>query len=226
MVVAGGNHTLAVKTNKSLWSWGLNNYGQLGLGNKINRTTPCQVGTALDWSIVAGGAAFSVAKKTNGTLWAWGDNNYGQLGCGWILLPDSDVITTVISSTLISILWIDNYNETNFRVEQRRLNKIGWLISSNGLGGNAGALPADTTSYSASVGPYTYQFRVWAFSSFTTPTQIGNDSDWSTIKSGVSHTLAIKNYGTLWSWGDNRWGELGIGIGQDNRRVTPTMIGK
>jgi alpha-tubulin suppressor-like RCC1 family protein len=76
----GDNHTLAIKTNGTLWACGHNGYGQLGHNNITNQSTPIQVGTATDWQSVSCGHYHTLATKTNGTLWACGVNNHGQLG--------------------------------------------------------------------------------------------------------------------------------------------------
>lgn len=75
-----GQHILGVQTNGTLWAWGRNEYGQLGVGNTQHRSSPTQVGALTNWSRVGGGALHSVASKTNGTLWAWGYNGYGITG--------------------------------------------------------------------------------------------------------------------------------------------------
>ena len=79
-VAAGYSHTVAVKTDGTLWAWGHNSYGQLGDGTTTNRLSPVQVGSG--FASVAAGYRHTVAVKTDGTLWAWGDNSYGQLGDG------------------------------------------------------------------------------------------------------------------------------------------------
>ena len=81
-VSTGNAHTAAVKNDGTLWTWGWNQYGQLGLGNTTNRSSPVQVGALTNWLWVAAGSFHTVAIKTNGTLWAWGGNGYGQLGLG------------------------------------------------------------------------------------------------------------------------------------------------
>ncbi len=70
----------AIKTDGTLWSWGENNYGQLGTSNTIYRSSPVQVGADTNWSTIGSGTRAAVAVKTNGTLWTWGGNNQGQLG--------------------------------------------------------------------------------------------------------------------------------------------------
>jgi hypothetical protein len=79
-VAAGNFHSLAIKTDGTLWSWGNNNYGQLGHGSACS--SPVQVGALTTWAIISAGAYYTLAVKTDGTLWAWGDNSDGQLGLG------------------------------------------------------------------------------------------------------------------------------------------------
>ncbi|MFP3670697.1 regulator, partial [Priestia sp. SIMBA_032] len=75
-------HTLALKTNGTLWGWGRNNYGQLGDGTTTAKTIPVQIGTATNWKSIDAGDHHSIGTKTNGMLWGWGYNQYGQLGDG------------------------------------------------------------------------------------------------------------------------------------------------
>ena len=74
----GGDFQMrALKTDGTLWTWGRNNDGQLGLNDKVDRSSPTQIpGT---WTTF-GAAQYSCAGiKTGGTLWIWGGNDYGQL---------------------------------------------------------------------------------------------------------------------------------------------------
>ncbi len=82
VVAAGFAHTVAIKTDGTLWAWGYNEYGQLGDGTWEDKNTPTQIGTDTDWEAVAAGDYHSLALKTDGTLWVWGNNGYGQLGDG------------------------------------------------------------------------------------------------------------------------------------------------
>ena len=70
------------RTSPGLWLWGRNDYGQLGQGDRTNRSSPVQVGSLTNWRLVAGGGSHTAAVKTDGTLWSWGQNYYGQLGQG------------------------------------------------------------------------------------------------------------------------------------------------
>jgi len=81
-VAAGAYHTIAIKTDGSLWAWGNNGSGQLGDGSTANKRTTIQIGSETDWDSGVAGAYHTIAIKTDGSLWAWGDNCYGQLGDG------------------------------------------------------------------------------------------------------------------------------------------------
>jgi len=72
--------TYAVKTDGTMWAWGENRKGQLGLNNTAQYSSPTQVGTQTTWSKVAANKGFTWALKTDGTLWSWGYNFYGTLG--------------------------------------------------------------------------------------------------------------------------------------------------
>ena len=81
-VSVGGLHTVAIKTDGSLWAWGDNISGQFGIPGKRYSVIPVQVGKDTNWKAVFAGYAHTVAIKNDGTLWAWGWNEYGQLGDG------------------------------------------------------------------------------------------------------------------------------------------------
>jgi len=76
-------HTCAVKVDGSLWCWGDNDAGQLGLGDTSRRNTPQMVAGITDVVSVSSGGAHTCAIKVDGSLWCWGNNEYGQLGLGY-----------------------------------------------------------------------------------------------------------------------------------------------
>ncbi len=98
-IACGSSYTVALKTDGTLWTWGRNTFGQLGVNNITDRSTP--VTTLLggtNWKSIACGYAYTVALKTDGTLWTWGDNFYGQLGVN-NTTNRSTPVTTLLGGT-------------------------------------------------------------------------------------------------------------------------------
>jgi alpha-tubulin suppressor-like RCC1 family protein len=98
-VSCGGYHTAAIKTDGTLWTWGLNTFGKLGDNTASSRSSPVTTaGGGTNWKQVAGGVNHTAAIKTDGTLWTWGRNADGQLGDN-TLVSKSSPVTTVAGGT-------------------------------------------------------------------------------------------------------------------------------
>jgi alpha-tubulin suppressor-like RCC1 family protein len=78
----GNDFILSIKTDGTLWSWGRNVEGELGLGNRTNYSSPKQIGALTNWLNISCGSYHSIATKTDGTLWSWGKSEFGELGLG------------------------------------------------------------------------------------------------------------------------------------------------
>jgi YD repeat-containing protein len=90
-VSARGNWVAATKSDGTLWGWGWNGYGQLGQEDIIDRSSPVQVGSDTNWSLVSCGNFDILSIKSDGTLWAWGRNLYGTHGQGDLISRSSPV---------------------------------------------------------------------------------------------------------------------------------------
>ena len=83
-VSAGNKYTMAIKKDGTLWAWGYNNLGMLGIGSTADTYTPVKVGTDDKWDMVSAAWDHTMAVKTDGSLWGWGSNNGGRLGYGTV----------------------------------------------------------------------------------------------------------------------------------------------
>ena len=178
----GTEFNLALKSDGTLWSWGYNANGQLGIGNTTTQNIPTQIGTDNDWTDIAAGAVHSLAVKSNGTLWSWGGNGVNQLGNG----NTNDATAPIQLGNATDWKTVDAGQAHSFAIKTNG-TLWGWGYNSSGQVGNGTMVDVST------------------------PVQIGLDTDWNEISSGGWHTMALKNDSTLWAWGSNANGELGLG---------------
>lgn len=83
----------AVKTDGTLWSWGLNTAGALGLGDAVSRSSPVQVGALTTWAAVSAISSGCAAIKTDGTLWVWGK------------ITKVSLVKTILRANLVPFKW-------------------------------------------------------------------------------------------------------------------------
>jgi alpha-tubulin suppressor-like RCC1 family protein len=187
VIAIGGYDTTSscsssVKTDGTLWSWGDNAQGQLGLGNTTAYSSPKQIGALTTWSTVSLGYKISAAITTTGQLYAWGYNNVGQLGLG----DTTDRSSPVQVGSLTTWLKV---SAGGYHMAAIKTDGTIWVWGGN----NTGALGiGNTTNYSS-------------------PKQIGALTNWANISCASQCTVAVKTDGTMWSWGKNTAGNLGIG---------------
>ncbi len=186
-VSAGNRFSLAIKTSGTLWSWGLNNTGQLGLNNVVDQNLPVQVGTASNWLKIDAGNQHALAIDNTGSLYGWGNNTFGQLGNG----------TNTTSLIPILISTSTNWSEVSAGWDHSMvLNTNGNLFT---FGNNTNGQLCDATNTASNV------FVPIGFNSD------GSVSLYIAISAGNNFSLAIKNDNTLWSSGFNTSGQLGLG---------------
>ena len=231
---------------KQLWSWGVNTEGRLGLGDVNIRSSPVQVGTLTDWSSISGGnPSFATAIKTDGTLWSWGFNTSGQLGLGDATARSSPV--QVGALTAWSKVFSGNSNALAIKTDG---TLWAWGLNSDGRLGlgdvtnrsspvQVGALTTwsviSTSSHSLAVKT---DGTLWAWGANTvgqcglgntltvgrsSPVQVGTLTTWASVVAGRGVSLAVKTDGTLWAWGSNNSGQLGLG--NTTNRSSPVQVG-
>jgi alpha-tubulin suppressor-like RCC1 family protein len=187
---------MGIKTDGTLWGWGLNTTGQLGDGTVVSRSSPVQIGTLTNWSNVSTGTSHTIAIKNDGSLWTWGSNGSGQLGGGNIINRSSP----------IQIGTLTNWSKISAGLD--------WSISIK----TDGTLWSFGTNIGGQLGDGTVVSR-------SSPVQIGTLTNWSKVSTGLSHSMSIKTDGTLWGWGQQAASLAPIGDNTITPRSSPVQIG-
>jgi alpha-tubulin suppressor-like RCC1 family protein len=191
----------AVKTNGTFWIiGGENGNGQLGLNDRVHRSSPVQLGSGTNWSagefkIATGDQGGMHAIKTDGTLWSWGENIQGSLGTNNTVYRSSPVQVGTDTS------WSTIAAGTRGVVAVKTNGTLWtWGNAANGQLGTNNTTPIKSS-----------------------PTQVGSETTWLQATGTFYARYAIKTDGTLWAWGKNDYGQLGL-----NDRVyksSPTQVG-
>lgn len=197
-LAGGGMYSVALKSDETVWAWGLNNYGQLGDGTTTNKTTPVQVSGLKDIiAIAAGRGLHSLALKKDSTVWAWGLNNNYQLGN-------------------LNYTTVDCYYKST-PMQVRGLTSITAIA----VGGTHSlALKKDGTVWMW--GKYNNKDHHKSVVIYKTPMQVSGLTGITVIAAGSSHSLALKNDSTVWSFGQNDYGQLSDG--DTTYKVTPVQV--
>ena len=182
-VSCGGIFTGAIKTDGTLWMWGTNTFGYLGNG-AASKSSPTQtVAAGTNWKQISCGLNASAAIKTDGTLWTWGGGNAGMLGNG---------DTNAVSSPVQTVSAGTNWKQVSFghlHVGATKTDGTLWMWGHN----QNGALGDNTVVHRSS------------------PVQtVSGGTNWKQVACGFYYTAAIKTDGTLWVWGQNDKGNLGV----------------
>lgn len=191
------NHSATIRTNGTLWVWGNNTAGKLGLNDTTTRSSPVQVGTLADWTEISCGTSHTMGIRTNGTLWAWGFNIVGSLG-----LQISQGLSRSSPTQVGTLTWSKVQASTSHTIAIRANGTL-WAWGSNSVG--------------------RLGLNITAPSNRSSPVQVGTLAGWSEISVGYLHNLALRTDGTLWSWGQNSNGELGTN--DTIQRSSPVQVG-
>ena len=202
-IAAGNYHSLALTRDGSVWAWGDNCYGQLGLGDNDDRNTPQKIEVLSNVAAIVAGGYYSLALARDGSVWAWGDNEYGQLGLGtsgYGTYEDTPRKVNVLSN--VAAIVAGGCHSLALardgRVWAWGYNYCGQL----GLGTSGGS---------------------WADES--TPQKVNALSNVAAIVAGDYHSLALDRDGSVWAWGYNEYGQLGLGTsGSNTDEATPQKV--
>ncbi len=194
-LAGGAYHTLAIKSDATLWSCGRNNLGQLGDGTTQDRTLLGPVPGLSGVVAVAAGGMHSLALKSDGTVVGWGSNAHGQLGDGTTTNRSSPVAVSGLSSIIALAAG---------SAHSLALKSDGTVWS---WGSNSAGQLGDGTSIQRSL-----------------PVQVANLTGVPRISAGAAHNMALTMTGNVWTWGDNWAGQLGDGT-RNSRSVPGLVPG-
>jgi len=178
--VSGNYHSMALKSNGEVWTWGNNTSGELGDNTITAKSSPILIVGNHSFIEIAGSSSFSYARKSNGQVWAWGNNYKGQLGNNTRISKSSPVLV-VGNHSFVQIA------EGNQHCLARKSNGEVW-----GWGDNSQGQLGDNTKTSKS-----------------SPVLVVGSHSFISIKAGDVHSIALKANGEVWSWGVNWFGQLG-----------------
>ena len=186
-VSGAGNFMMGITTSGHLWAWGHNGSGQLGQGVTSARLYPVRVaeGTYFDTASAAG--SFATAITVDGHLYAWGINSGGQLGIGHNLESSA---TRMPSRVGEASNWVDTVSMPQSTLV---LNSSGQIYTFGNATSATLARPVDADNPA------------------NRPGRVGDRTNWVAIGGGNGHRLLMNEDLELYAWGNNNFGQLGIG---------------
>ena len=194
------NTIIASKSDGTLYGWGSNNYGQLGVNSRAQQSSPIQIPgttwpTTRDKLSVSSTRAMAI--KTDGTLWMMGSNYTGELGQ-------------------------NSWDNPTNRSSPVQIPGTNWAkVSQNG---GFGAIKTDGTLWAWGSNAHG-QLGQNNLVKYSSPVQVGSDTTWRTIHASDATALATKTNGTLWGWGHCFRGVLGLNQSDNVRYSSPVQIG-
>ena len=210
-VEIGDGFMAALKSNGEVWSWGVNNNGQLGLGDKYTKDTPTKVESVKDIIDIATGDSHTVAVDLNGNVYAWGLNEYGQLGN----------MTADTSYVPVEVLDANGEKLENIVKVAAGGNKSVALDSK----GNVWIWGQGNLRYATKIAnvknaiDISAEYAVKAngkVAKLSNGQELQNVSNAVEVSTGFDHTLILSLDGVGYAVGNNTYGQLGVGTGIEN----------
>lgn len=258
-ISTSGTHCLALRRDGTVWSWGWNVAGQLGIGTTSRgEYTPVQVPGLSNVKKISAGDSYSMAIDGNGTLWAWGSNDKGRLGDGTTIMRLSpvqalidnvaDVKAGVMLAHTVALksdgtVWAWGWNqedelgfvpgkdkECHTPVQVKGIDNVAAISSTDS---NSIALKKDGTVWIWGNGQQGRLGNGASYSADTpTPLQVPGLKNIIAIAGGYAHVMALSSDGSVYTWGDNSYGQIGNGktntyntsAGYPEGATKPTLI--
>jgi alpha-tubulin suppressor-like RCC1 family protein len=223
-VVGGIQHGAGIKLDGSLWGWGSNFNGELGVGDNTYRDNPTRAGMANDWVEVAASWSGTCARKRDDTLWCWGDQDANSPRELREELTDWTHIAA-FGSNLCGIrapgsLWC--WTSEDDEPVQKGTDED-WTAVSPGSAHICGIRAGGELFCWGNDDEYGQMGTGFRYGAFE-PMRVGSDTDWTEIAGGGHHTCGKRADGSLWCWGSTTYGQVGNGV--MGHTPEPTQVGE
>ena len=212
MIYGGKRYSAALSNENKIYTWGLNTYGQLGIGNTYNQSSPIAVSTSgvLSGKViekVSAGDSAILALDSNGVVYSWGRNNAGQLG-----------INSTTNATSPALVVSNGVLNSKVIVDIAEGKEHSLALDSNGIvysWGNYGyGELGDNGVYSAN---RLVPGLVYASGAL-------NNKVIEKIFAGSYNSFAIDSDRQAYAWGKNDYGQLGIGSSTDSTKAVQITL--
>lgn len=201
-IAAGYTHSLAVLQDGSVWAWGSDSYGETGIDYAHSLTPHAVAGLPAKAMAVAGGSGFSLALLNDGTVWAWGADEFQELANPTVSVQSSKPVqVTGFTGKVVAV-----------------------TANGNELSGHSLALLEDGSVWAWGRNDYGQLGTGNNQVVYTATKVLGLPAPAVAMAVGDGHSLVLLNDGTVWGWGDNSMGELGVPVESWNR-VPAKVIG-
>lgn len=242
-VFTGYRCSVGLKDNGQVWSWGINDYGQLGTNNNTSYNSPVQVVGAHSFTRIMGGSQNFYGTKETNVIWGWGRNDFGQLGDNTHTVRLSPV-QIVGNHSFIQI------RTSGYHCIALKDNGQAWAWGTNSWGqlgtnnltaysspvqivGNHSFI-AITAEYEGSSYGLKVDGSIWSWgynnygqlgtnnaTNYSSPVQVVGAHSFVALSSGQHTCRGLKSNGAIWSWGSNLEGRCGVATGSSY--VSPVL---
>ena len=214
-LAAGASHSVALKSEGTVWTWGANASGQLGIGSTDSSTHAAPVQVKLNsttfltgMSLSGAGASHSLAvRKSDGSVFGWGSDSAGQLGDNSTTTKTYPVQAKTTASGNPVLTGIIDIAGGSTHTLALKADGTVWTWGSN----SSGQLGDGTTTsrhLAAQVKTASSTFLTGVIA----------------IAAGDNFCAALKSDGTVWAWGDNGSGQIGIGSTHTQKYAVQVML--